>query len=68
MGVWRGRRPVGARRQMGMQSTGTRAGLNCCRAEHQESSRHRPPVLPLQLDWRLAGNRAPLGLFFHAGV
>lgn len=21
----------------------------------------------MQLEWRLAGNRAPLGLFFHAG-
>ena len=38
----------------------------------------RPPVIfspsrpllspmPLQLEWRLSGNRAPLGLFFHAG-
>lgn len=50
----RGSRDAASARKAGTQLGGARLFLVC-------------PACHLQLDWRLAGNRAPLGLFFHAG-
>ena len=43
------------------------AVLDCPRASTGGPHFARPVRPLMQLEWRLSGNRAPLGMFFHAG-